>query len=67
MTPLQQAMAVLVGVFDNYATTEGDKKTLSRGEFKTLMMKEMPELETVSVHKRGVMTVLTRVVTVRHI
>ncbi|XP_069488093.1 protein S100-P-like [Ambystoma mexicanum] len=42
MTQLEQAMAMIIGVFDKYSGTEGNKFTLTKGELKTLMEKEMP-------------------------
>merc|ERR1712183_891758 len=44
MTSLETAMAILIKTFDQYASTDGDKGTLSKAEVKTLMEKELPGL-----------------------
>uniref|UniRef100_A0A452GS17 Protein S100 n=1 Tax=Gopherus agassizii TaxID=38772 RepID=A0A452GS17_9SAUR len=41
---LQQALAVLVCTFQRYSKQEGDRFTLSRGELKELLEKELPSL-----------------------
>ncbi|XP_078534631.1 protein S100-P [Lissotriton helveticus] len=42
MSQLEQAMALIIGVFDKYSGTEGNKFSLNKGELKTLMEKELP-------------------------
>ncbi|KAM3940539.1 protein S100-P-like [Leptodactylus fuscus] len=42
MTELETAIALLIDVFDKYSCTEGKKDTLTKGELKTLMEKELP-------------------------
>lgn len=44
MTQLETAMAILMKTFDTYAAGEGKKDTLSKGEAKTLLEKELPGL-----------------------
>uniref|UniRef100_A0A8C3PEB3 Protein S100 n=1 Tax=Chrysemys picta bellii TaxID=8478 RepID=A0A8C3PEB3_CHRPI len=48
---LQQALAVLVCTFQRYAKQEGDRFTLSRGELKELLEKELPSLGDVKHEK----------------
>ncbi|KAM4051202.1 protein S100-P [Anomaloglossus baeobatrachus] len=42
MTKLEVAIASLIEVFDKYSCVEGNKNTLSKGEMKTLLEKELP-------------------------
>ncbi|XP_075041813.1 protein S100-P-like [Mixophyes fleayi] len=42
MTQLEKAMVMMIDVFDKYASTEGNKNTLTKGEVKSLMEKELP-------------------------
>ncbi|XP_044137059.1 protein S100-P-like [Bufo gargarizans] len=44
MTKLETAIDQIIDVFHQYAFTEGNKDTLSKGELKTMMEKELPEL-----------------------
>ncbi|XP_031707392.1 protein S100-P [Anarrhichthys ocellatus] len=44
MTQLETAMAILMKTFDTYAGVEGNKESLSKGEAKTLLEKELPGL-----------------------
>ncbi|XP_044136811.1 protein S100-P-like [Bufo gargarizans] len=44
MGELIAAIEQLINVFDQYASTEGNKDTLSKGELKTMMEKELPGL-----------------------
>ncbi|XP_044131684.1 protein S100-P-like [Bufo gargarizans] len=44
MTNLITAINLIINVFDQYACTEGKKDTLSKGELKTMMEKELPGL-----------------------
>lgn len=44
MSQLETAMAILMRTFDMYAGAEGSKATLSKGEVKTMMEKELPSL-----------------------
>lgn len=41
-TPLAGAIAILMGVFEKYASKDANSKTLSRAEVKTLIEKELP-------------------------
>ncbi|XP_028845552.1 protein S100-P-like [Denticeps clupeoides] len=42
MSHLETAMAILMQTFDKYATVEGNKCTLNKGELKTMMEAELP-------------------------
>ncbi|XP_063779741.1 protein S100-P [Pseudophryne corroboree] len=42
MTELETAIVMIIDVFDKYASTEGDKNSLTKGELKTLFEKELP-------------------------
>ncbi|KAE8629046.1 hypothetical protein XENTR_v10000338 [Xenopus tropicalis] len=42
MSELETAIAMIIDVFDRYAGTEGNKLTLTKGEMKTLLEKELP-------------------------
>ncbi|KAM3940102.1 protein S100-P-like [Leptodactylus fuscus] len=42
MTELETAICLVMSVFDKYSCTEGKKDTLTKGELKTLMEKELP-------------------------
>ncbi|OCT99306.1 protein S100-P [Xenopus laevis] len=44
MSELETAIAMIIDVFDRYASTEGNKLTLTKGEMKTLLEKELPEI-----------------------
>ncbi|XP_044131671.1 protein S100-P-like [Bufo gargarizans] len=44
MTKLETAIDQIIGVFDQYASTEGNKDTLSKGDLKTIMEQELPGL-----------------------
>ncbi|XP_044137300.1 protein S100-P-like [Bufo gargarizans] len=44
MSQLETAIDQIIGVFDQYASTEGKKDTLSKGNLKTMMEKELPGL-----------------------
>ncbi|XP_067117542.1 protein S100-P-like [Osmerus mordax] len=44
MSQLETAMAILMRTFDMYAGAEGSKATLSKGEVKTMLEKELPSL-----------------------
>ncbi|XP_067395415.1 protein S100-A4-like isoform X2 [Emydura macquarii macquarii] len=46
---LQQALAVLVCTFQRYSKKEGDRRTLSKGELKELLEKELPSLGNVQM------------------
>ncbi|XP_061769758.1 protein S100-P-like [Nerophis ophidion] len=46
MTNLESAIALLLQTFNKYASAEGDKRTLSKTEVKTLLRHEMPKLLT---------------------
>lgn len=39
--PLDQAISLLVAIFHKYSSREGDKNTLSKGELKELIQKEL--------------------------
>nr|XP_006629671.1 PREDICTED: protein S100-P [Lepisosteus oculatus] len=42
MSQLENAMAMIMQVFDKYASTDGKKQTLTKAELKTMMEKELP-------------------------
>ncbi|CAN2391061.1 S100 calcium binding protein P [Pristimantis euphronides] len=42
MTEMETAICSIIKVFDKYAITEGNKDTLTKGEFKNMMEKELP-------------------------
>ncbi|XP_004681591.1 PREDICTED: protein S100-P [Condylura cristata] len=42
MTELETAMGMVINVFDRYSQVEGDRQSLTRGELKVLMEKELP-------------------------
>ena len=44
MTQLETAMAILMKTFDTYAAADGNKDSLSKGEAKTMLEKELPGL-----------------------
>ncbi|XP_040275054.1 protein S100-P-like [Bufo bufo] len=44
MSDLETGMALVISVFDQYACCEGKKDTLSKGELKALIEKELPGL-----------------------
>ncbi|XP_044152111.1 protein S100-P-like [Bufo gargarizans] len=44
MSNLITAINQIIAVFDQYASTEGNKDTLSKGDLKTMMEKELPGL-----------------------
>ncbi|XP_028285201.1 protein S100-P-like [Parambassis ranga] len=44
MSQLETAMAIMMKTFDTYAGKEGKKDTLTKGEVKTLLEKELPAL-----------------------
>ncbi|XP_044152105.1 protein S100-P-like isoform X2 [Bufo gargarizans] len=44
MSKLITAIYLIINVFDKYASTEGKKDTLSKGDLKTMMEKELPGL-----------------------
>ncbi|KAG8453470.1 hypothetical protein GDO86_000195 [Hymenochirus boettgeri] len=44
MTELETAIAMIIDVFTKYASTEGSKLTLTKGEMKALLETELPEI-----------------------
>ncbi|NXG04555.1 S100P protein, partial [Sakesphorus luctuosus] len=42
MSQLETAMAMTIAVFDKYAKSDGNRRTLSKAELKTLLEKEFP-------------------------
>ncbi|XP_059251707.1 protein S100-P [Mustela nigripes] len=42
MTELETAMGMIIDVFARYAGVEGSKQSLTKGELKVLMEKELP-------------------------
>uniref|UniRef100_A0A668SKG5 Protein S100 n=3 Tax=Oreochromis aureus TaxID=47969 RepID=A0A668SKG5_OREAU len=44
MSQLQQGMAILIATFHKYSGKEGDKLTLSKGELKELLEKELGDI-----------------------
>ncbi|XP_025743531.1 protein S100-P [Callorhinus ursinus] len=42
MTELETAMGMIINVFARYAGGEGNKQSLTKGELKVLMEKELP-------------------------
>lgn len=54
MTQLETAMAILMKTFDTYADAEGRKNSLSKGEARTLLEKELPGLlKVLNTHQNG--------------
>ncbi|XP_053314234.1 protein S100-P-like [Spea bombifrons] len=53
MTELETAVATIIDVFHNYAATEGDKYSLTKGELKTLVEKELPGILSSAKEKDG--------------
>ena len=53
MTELETAMGMIIDVFARYAGAEGNKQSLTKGELKTLMEKELPGFLQVSAQGRG--------------
>uniref|UniRef100_A0A8C5M0N5 Protein S100 n=1 Tax=Leptobrachium leishanense TaxID=445787 RepID=A0A8C5M0N5_9ANUR len=43
-TELETAICMIIEVFDKYSRTDGNNMTLSKGEMKTLLEKELPWL-----------------------
>nr|XP_020482684.1 protein S100-A6-like [Labrus bergylta]XP_020502084.1 protein S100-A6-like [Labrus bergylta] len=59
MTNLKEAVFLLIGTYNKYASVEGCKKTLSKNEFKTLIQTEMPELLEKSTCEVGINKLFT--------
>lgn len=59
MTHMETAMAILMKTFDTYAASDGNKDSLSKGEVKTLLEKELPALLKVPYGPWGGKTVVT--------
>ncbi|XP_063315933.1 protein S100-P-like [Pelobates fuscus] len=51
MSKLETAMVMIMDVFDKYACTEGNKTTLTKGEMKTLVEKELPGILSTAKEK----------------
>ncbi|CAH2299768.1 S100-P [Pelobates cultripes] len=51
MSELETAMVMIMDVFDRYACTEGNKTTLTKGEMKTLVEKELPGIFSAAKEK----------------
>lgn len=47
MSELETAMGMIIDVFDKYSRAEGNKQTLTKGELKTLLEKELPNFLSV--------------------
>ncbi|KAK2862666.1 hypothetical protein Q5P01_002199 [Channa striata] len=58
MTQLETAMAIMMKVFDTYAAGEGNPGTLTKGEAKTLLEKELPGLMKGAKNQAGVDKIL---------
>ncbi|TWW63735.1 protein S100-P-like [Takifugu flavidus] len=58
-TPLEGAIAVIIGVFEKYASKDDNSKTLSRAEVKTLIEKELPMFVQDPSSKKGVQEMFT--------
>ncbi|KAG6935849.1 S100 calcium binding protein P [Chelydra serpentina] len=43
MSELETAMGMIIDVFAKYSGAEGNKQTLTKGELKTLLEKELPK------------------------
>lgn len=50
MTELETAMSMIIDVFARYSGAEGSKQSLTKGELKTLMEKELPGFLQVRAH-----------------
>uniref|UniRef100_A0A8C5LY32 Protein S100 n=1 Tax=Leptobrachium leishanense TaxID=445787 RepID=A0A8C5LY32_9ANUR len=44
LTELETAICIIIDVFDKHSRTDGNNMTLSKGEMKTLLEKELPWL-----------------------
>ncbi|NXW43710.1 S100P protein, partial [Nyctiprogne leucopyga] len=42
MSQLETAMGMIIAVFDKYARADGNRRTLTKAELKTLLEKEFP-------------------------
>ncbi|NWU92704.1 S100P protein, partial [Upupa epops] len=42
MSQLETAMGMIIAVFDKYAMADGNRRTLTKAELKTLLEKEFP-------------------------
>lgn len=47
MSQLETAMGMIIAVFDKYAKTDGNRRTLTKAELKTLLEKEFPNFLSV--------------------
>lgn len=48
MSELEMAMSMVIDVFSRYAGSEGSKQSLTKGELRTLLEKELPGFLQVS-------------------
>ncbi|XP_050804087.1 protein S100-P [Gopherus flavomarginatus] len=54
MSELETAMGMIIDVFDKYSRAEGNKQTLTKGELKTLLEKELPNFLSSGKDKEAV-------------
>uniref|UniRef100_A0A8C5LW82 Protein S100 n=1 Tax=Leptobrachium leishanense TaxID=445787 RepID=A0A8C5LW82_9ANUR len=53
LTELETAICIIIDVFDKHSRTDGNNMTLSKGEMKTLLEKELPWLLSRSKKKNA--------------
>ncbi|NXU56556.1 S100P protein, partial [Turnix velox] len=56
MSQLETAMGMTIAVFDKYAKSDGNRRTLSKGELKSLLEKELPNFLSSGKDKEAIDT-----------